>query len=255
MKIRRYFILIILSAFCYAVAFSQTRVYQIPLGVPTASEVDEENFIGISNIIYALFQPEIKELKRKVELNLYWETSYFSVWANHHQNIYSINFWGGLARVPSMTKIAWAFTVCHELGHIIAGAPYIDSPKLYWSSAEGQADHFAFNICLPRFLSLGLFKARIDDKVSRYCDEHNLYRSKFCKEILQAGIDFSKVTTFVSGVGESVEIYSPEAKTEISLLKGYPSAQCRLDIAVSASTCENKPCNRNDCWYDLSNEE
>ena len=255
MKLRPLFTIILLSVLCNPKSFSETRVYQIPVGQPTTSEVDEENFNNISNIIYSLFQSEILDSKRKVELNLFWETNYFSAWANLYHNTYSINFWGGLARVPSMTRIAWAFTVCHELGHTIAGAPYIVNPKLYWSSAEGQADHFAYNICLPRFLNLGLFETKIDNNVSKYCAENNLYRSEFCREILQAGIDFSKVTSFVSGVGEGVNINTPEVKSESSILKGYPSAQCRLDIAVSASTCSNKPCDRNECWYNFTNEE
>ena len=58
-------------------------------------------------------------------------------------NFYKVIMFGGLARRPEITADGFLLVVCHELGHHLAGYPFIDD----WAANEGQADYFATQSC------------------------------------------------------------------------------------------------------------
>ena len=59
----------------------------------------------------------------------------------------SIFVFGGLARLSGMTKDSMAISLCHELGHLLAGPPL----KFSGSSVEGMADYFSTGDCLRKY--------------------------------------------------------------------------------------------------------
>ena len=50
-------------------------------------------------------------------------------------NKWVVAMFGGLARRPEVTKDAFQFVVCHEVGHHLAGWPFAYD----WASNEGQS--------------------------------------------------------------------------------------------------------------------
>lgn len=66
-----------------------------------------------------------------------------------------IKFSGYLPSRPAMTTDIFALIACHELGHVIGGAPatslFKDYPQVF-HSIEGQADYFAASKCFKRYI-------------------------------------------------------------------------------------------------------
>lgn len=243
----------------HEIDFSQTKAnsYSIEVGDPTESEIDKNHFFAISNIIYAMYHQEGVSRGRPFKINLDWETPYFSAWASNLNDEMAINFWGGMARIPHFVKETWAFVVCHEIGHILAGEPYEAIPQTSWASTEGQSDHFALTECLPKY-----FKKYDPSQVSistvmpyevDLCYEtysNQPINQNICLKILKAGRHFLAVIDFLNSEIPNVSYKTPAPATEKLIDKAYPTPQCRLDIFKNGALClEQGSCPRNNCWY------
>ena len=164
-----------------------------------------------------------------VTLDAQWESPYLGMGMKDSK---SMLIFGGTTRVQGMTKDAYAAAVCHELGHVLGGAPYQTINGAQWSSAEGQADFFAASVCLPRyFKSIGVkvseIPARVENagfKMLRSLAPHSSETSKELSSLIQSRFQ------------ELDEV------TESTLINNYPSLKCRYE------TFRN-PIERSDCWF------
>lgn len=77
-------------------------------------------------------------------LEKYWSNPLVNLYAEHFDTTWFIHIFGGYARLPNLNVDALLLSLCHELGHHIAGFPY----KNVWSTAEGQADYFSTHACV-----------------------------------------------------------------------------------------------------------
>lgn len=177
--------------------------------------------------ILGLYNKEISNLGRPVILDAKWESPYMGAGAVKRSDRYEIMVLGGTVRIEGFSKEAYATIICHELGHIIGGAPYQDFVGTQWSSREGQADFFAASDCLPRYYkSLGY-----SEEESHAAIEQGGY------DFLASMMGFSSATRDQSLERSYVEL-APVSKT----LRGYPSLQCRYE------TFRN-PNARSSCWF------
>jgi hypothetical protein len=165
--------------------------------------------------------------------------------------VFSIMLWGGYIRATGMTLPALEFTICHEFGHFLAGAPHqiFSGEPLHWSSAEGQADWWAASVCLPE-----LYRSR------------GMTRPESAARTLEAGRDFAHFAHLQYEKGSieaSLEKRAAEIPTK-TLTTAYPSTQCRLDTIADAADCALKnhnvgtvsdsvgaaiSCTRPRCWF------
>lgn len=191
------------------------------------SVVQESDLYLIGARILSLYAHEVSKLGRPIILDAKWNSPYMGAGAVKKNDRFEIMVLGGTVRVDGFSKEAYATIICHELGHIIGGAPYQDFAGTEWSSREGQADYFAASQCLPRYYrSLGHSEASILDKIE------------------QGGYDFlASMMSFSSATREqSLErVFVPMAPVETTL-RGYPSLQCRYE------TFRN-PQQRSSCWF------
>lgn len=259
--------------FCINSDKSDPSKYMIEANDPNQSLVGEANFSIIAAQIYKLYQNDFISANRPTELNLFWETPYFSAWAagpaqNSHER-YTINFWGGMARIPGMTKEGWAFTACHEVGHILGGLPRISIGDYKWASSEGQADYFSAAQCLRRYFLTYEFKSEeelpLPPFVVELCHKAHLENKKMinvCLNVAKAAASFARVLNFLAPLPEefsSLETPS-HSVSEWTIIDGYPDPQCRIDTIVSAGLCGKDPfsedwiCTENQgfrpsCWF------
>merc|ERR1719433_1078923 len=68
---------------------------------------------------------------------------------------------GGLARHAAITKDGFALVVCHEIGHLIGGAPLIPGRPEPIAN-EGQADYWGATKCLKRYLRSGVHNVAVN---------------------------------------------------------------------------------------------
>ena len=245
----RILFLFFFSSTLHASIYSEDFQYQISSEIVTTSEITKDLFIQIPTEILDIFLPQDREIVIMGD----WEKPFFSAWASKHIGYYSMNFWGGFARLPMMTKATWAFTACHELGHIIGGAPYTDNRSLEWSSAEGQADHFAHTKCLPKYLELLEGRGDIDFLFGQYPKCLNLYsdfnNQVVCQHMQDAAVRFNQILLYMKLTSDPASFDNHLPEVEESILSGYPSADCRFEMAISFSLRLKASSKRHFCWF------
>ncbi|EQC49191.1 putative lipoprotein [Bacteriovorax sp. BSW11_IV] len=246
--------------------------YMIEVDNPNQSNVGEANFALIPSQIYNLYLTEFSKAQRYTQLNLYWETPYFSAWAaapmGEDKQHFTLNFWGGMARIPGMTKEGWAFTACHEVGHILGGLPRLSIKDHAWASSEGQADYFSAAQCLKRYFLSHDFVSEEFTPLSPFVLElcakahgENLRMRNVCEQIARAASSFARVLSFLSPEANMISIDTPSHSiVEFTIINSYPDPQCRIDTILSAGLCDKDPfsedwiCTENQgfrpsCWF------
>jgi hypothetical protein len=154
-----------------------------------------------------------------------------------------MSLYGGLFRRVSAE--AYMFVVCHELGHILAGAPY--HARFENLSAEGQADYYAANVCLPLIYkdqdNVAFMKRQsLPIRIKKRCDSNWRSRedSAICQRSILAG---ESVFAFLAGL-ENIKVNPSQRDSRVAdetLNSSYPSYQCRLDTAMAGAYCNKGP--------------
>ena len=171
-----------------------------------------------------------------------YSTSYESGARTHY-----IFVMGGYARQPGMTVDGLIATICHELGHGLAGAPYKDGQDSGAKiSVEGQADYFAYRSCVPRmFKRLGTTKMNrpVSAQMAKLC---SVVTNSVCMRALQT-LETEKAY-FWNSTQTHVDIFSydPSVAIKTDLRPDYyPSPQCRLDTMLAGIIGSKRPA----CWF------
>ncbi|MEC9282909.1 MAG: hypothetical protein VX642_09365 [Bdellovibrionota bacterium] len=156
----------------------------------------------------------------------------------------NIFVFGGLARVAEMNKDSMAISICHELGHLLAGPPY----KLNGSSVEGAADYFSSGSCLRQYFMQnppqGLRAPSLRE--TETCESH--YSDDISKKLCLrsfAAIDGQLNFLRLENVGlgfwdESKHIAKSIQQNDYY----YPEPSCRLQTMRNAILNEPAPI----CW-------
>lgn len=240
--------------------------YQIFENDPTISSVTAQSFFNIPRIILYLHSKNLKEQKIEAYVKTDWEKPFFSAWAHEEKDKrFSLNFWGGLARIPGMNDEAMALVACHELAHLLGGSPRMKNPNFKKMSSEGQSDFYASSICMKNYLR---FKHRekklnIPHEVSGV--RYTLCRTSFeeeedfliCLHTQRAILAFMVLLQHQSSAPLGLDLLSPDPhQVEETNFDSYPSPQCRIDTLLSGSLCsaQDYPCDhtknaRPGCWF------
>lgn len=247
--------LILASLPVWAQTYPETYRYQILTTDKTTSTVNKVSFVTIPNVIVALHFKDIQKARASVVVNADWVKPYFTAWAHQEkENQYSLNFWGGLARIPGMNDEGMALTACHELGHVLGGTPKIKIKEFLWSSAEGQSDYYASAVCLKNYFKHvhQQKKLTIPSKLSETA--FTLCRTTYSNETdflvclnTNKGIEaFANVLMHLSQYKEQLDIDTPSKnKVTHTMYDSYPETQCRIDTLVLGSLGQPRP----GCWY------
>ncbi|GEM_PF-661990 len=191
---------------------------------------------------------KLQDEAANLKIDLDWGNPYLSAHAEMRGAASVVTVWGGFLRAPGMSPMILATTLCHELGHVIGGAPY-QTIKGAEFSTEGQSDFFAGLNCLPRFAHA--FPQYFSDptaEVQEICQGKN-----DCASTLSAGlatVQFMQKWSFVSYEPVSLKSSAPEVQDYRP--NYYPSFQCRLDIFSRAAVClrdRNGKCPPPTCWW------
>ena len=208
------------------------------------SNIDVVTTVKTIGEVAAIFSPLVVDQGTPFAWDFDWEKPWIGAGSKKYQGTFSIMLWGGFVRADLMTIKALQFTVCHEFGHFLGGAPFqlFDDPSQNWSSTEGQADWWAATVCLP-----ALYRSQGQTEI------------EVRKSILQAGLEFAQFLQFhfhETTIPVSLEAKAQE-RPQKTLMLSYPSLQCRLDTIRIGGTCatlvqqneEIESCERPRCWY------
>lgn len=242
-------VLTFLSFLAIGGSYPDAYRYQILPTDPTTSTVTENGFTQVPSKVLRSYEKKLKELRIAVVVRADWERPFFTAWSNKDgDSLYSLNFWGGLARIPGMNEEGHALIACHELGHILGGPPKMRIPQFTWASSEGQADFFSSKECLRKYFFQK--KAIADVPGAPY----TLCRTRFSKEqdfrvclLTMKGIEaFGRVLSHLSQYEQHPAIETPtDSVAGATLFDSYPDPQCRLDTLVRGALDLARPL----CWF------
>lgn len=179
-----------------------------------------------------------------------WESEIANASAGKFGNKWEVEMHGGYGRLKGMTQDALTNVLCHEIGHLVGGFPYINTIKgdLDDYATEGQSDYFVGN-CFKKLFKDDLEKnATFRDKVQDYpkqtCDAvYSLQEDRdLCYRTAVSGYI---LWNSVGKKGEAKWGYDNRDKSVVSKTNiKHPQVQCRLDTALSGGLCLEK-------WDDL----
>jgi len=192
------------------------------------STIQVFDFYNVPIKIMSLFNSEISKLNYPLILEAKWESPFFGAGVSLYQDEFHLMILCGMTRIEKMTLDAYAAIVCHELGHLLGGAPFQTIKGAEWSSAEGQSDFFAANLCLPRY-----FKSQ------------NSAELEIKKRIEKAGFEMmNALKEFETNEPNATLIRNLEFNfvSPETLINVYPLIQCRYETFRNSNV-------RAACWF------
>lgn len=227
----------------FALVFSFTQVsaadyFSIPVDAANVGPVTQAKAEKISaDLIQLYFVEAFQKTQKPMMIQVLWEKPYFGAGVVEEAGpVIAVKVFGGMIRIPEMTEDILAAVMCHEIGHVIGGAPYQDILGAEWTSVEGQSDFFAASKCLPQYFQ----------KL-----QPELTKEQLRQKIVLAGFGFfliSQKYATPNQVPVSLEKTAPEVATELNR-RSYPSDQCRVDTFKAGAACLTEAtCRAPVCW-------
>lgn len=157
-----------------------------------------------------------------------------NAWAWRTGDEYHLEVPGGMSRYYLISEEGFISTICHELGHLLGGAPLKRQRSTI--SLEGQSDYFAGAKCLKRILSYiqPYKKIKNDPEVEEICSKNETYPN--CRRALSG---MKSLTSYYAKLENthSPNFSTPASNRVATTLKNHPKAQCRLDTMKNGYLC------------------
>lgn len=209
---------------------------------------EPEEFTQMMRNIENIYDPIIQKLGGRLTIQATWGNQTPNAFAKKNFRKWQVVITGGLARQPDMTKDGIALVACHEIGHLVAGYPFVKTGLaallgMDWVSTEGESDYYATRVCARKiwandkkqneaFRSYASAYAKDQcDKIWRNYDEQNL-----CYRIVTASESLGTVLANLAKTGKP-SLHTPSNKVVSTIYTRHPEAQCRLDTYFQGAIC------------------
>lgn len=245
----------------------------IPVG--TTWNIEEKDFWDLIQFVYDIYKPVFAAVRTQENETVSWWIE--GNWQEKSATItstkdkvppYNWNKWitrinGGIARHPFVTKDAFMLALCHEIGHLLGGAPLKDYTTF---STEGQADYYATHVCARKVFGKMEKKRKLIklgvklDQCDKFFD--NEYEVNVCYRTIFAAQALSEYLKVLSKELRDTELSITDKFEPKYTVQLHSSSQCRLDTFVAGHHCDkiwddkkiplnkNAVCrNRPKCWY------
>lgn len=200
------------------------------------TRMTEQQFSQIIDSVTSYYSPIVREFGANLVAIKKWRDSTVNAQAYQQGNYWYIEFFGGLARRPEISKDGFALVVCHELGHHIGGFPLYSRS---WAAIEGQSDYFATLACASNiwrdYEQNKKYEKPVGDYGKSLCDAHytDMENRALCYRVLTA----SKTLGRLLNNGQPVYFGRPDRTQVNRTSESHPNAQCRLDTMVAGALC------------------
>ncbi|OIQ19182.1 MAG: hypothetical protein BM556_07810 [Bacteriovorax sp. MedPE-SWde] len=223
--------------------------------------MDKKEILSAWKDVNIAFFEELKDLDETVKV-IWTNEEITSVAAMSSTRPRELYISSSLLDLPNLKKTHLYNLFCHELGHIVGGAPYViefagDNRKI---STEGQADYFTTKNCMKRLIDVNEIES-IHDQIALE-DIRSLTVRGCVGKTCQALSIVSKEALEVIGGFEDISFESVDTfKVPLTYLY-QNNPQCRLDTFIAGAISSNsyKTFNfqmtfsssggkRPSCWY------
>jgi hypothetical protein len=202
----------------------------------------EAQFNAVLDRVQTAYEPIISQFGAKLTINRRWSDNTVNASAEQPTATnWRLNMYGGLARRPEVTEDGFAMVVCHELGHHVAGYPYVQS----WAANEGQSDMHATGACAAKIFAPNLELAAVANdtlpqEMKDKCDAaHPEDEREICYRAIVAGKSLADLLAALGNSG-AVDYNTPDTTVVSRTNNNHPAAQCRLDTYIAGALCDAK---------------
>lgn len=157
-----------------------------------------------------------------------------------------VHMYGGYGRLKGMTKDALTNVLCHEIGHLLAGFPFVynSSNKLEDLSNEGQSDYYVGACFKKMFKNDFEVNASFRNIVSDYPKEtcNSIYKNQEEQDLCyRTAVSTFKLWSAVGNKGEAKWGYENRDKSIVNKTSNkHPKIQCRVDTGLAGALCLDK---------------
>lgn len=204
------------------------------------------------SLMQKTYSAEVQEKQLQLQISLdHDEPGYFGG-GSVEQGVFSISVGADILKLKGMNSDAAAFILCHEMGHLLGGAPRKTTSA--WASTEGQADYFAASFCLRKIfaapeMNQATENTSMDPRILSLCQQSQKDAAEIamCSRIMSAGQSLFDAIYFFIDVPQMIhpDIATPEKPLASDQDVNYPSLQCRLDTVVAGAQLQDRPA----CWF------
>lgn len=227
-----------------AIAFQGERTFMpennLHLQPSAVGGITQEQFNAVLDRAQKTYGPIIRQFGAKLTIDRRWNDNTVNASADQpNAKNWRIHMYGGLARRAEVTEDGFAMVVCHELGHHLAGYPFVES----WAANEGQSDIFATGACAFRLFATNVelsaqAMAELPEPIKQKCDAAHAEENRDnCYRAMQAGKSLGDLLAALNG--DTVSFDTPDTKVVRRTRHEHPAAQCRLDTYVAGAICGN----------------
>lgn len=221
--------------------FAPPNNVKFPVGWYSSGGLSESQYNAVLDRFYSVYAPILKSRGLKLMIEKRWQDPVANSSAELGGSNVLLRMYGGMARHPLMNSDGMMLIVCHEVGHILGGAPRYNQESL---SVEGEADYFANLKCLRRMWAQDdnisiVQNVQMPDEVLSRCsavfEDEN--QAALCMRSSLAGFRMAKLLADISQDNPNIHFDTPSELSVTEVYADHPGAQCRLDTFFQASHC------------------
>ncbi len=211
---------------------------------PAHAAISRERAEVLAAEFEAIWNPILSPAEKTLDVEIWWDRDDVNAEYNQWKGELRVILHGGLLRNENLSEDVFLTVACHELGHMVGGAPRHEITLVEKSSNEGQADYWASLKCLRRVFRAPAFAGegkRANDSVGRACAASHGVESAgalICERSAMAGLGMMRLFETSKGDSTKISFDNPDPMEVIGILRMQPSFQCRLDTFVAGVLCE-----------------
>ena len=203
-----------------------------PLGY--YNDYTEARYDEVLDRFIRIMQPRVGARGGELKILRDWTDGAVNAWAWREGSEYWIEIPGGAARYNIINEEAFIATLCHELGHLMGGAP-----RNLDISYEGQGDYYSGAKCLRIVLrEIEPWKVLAPSpETVRACE---IWPDRRDREICQRSLTGAlALTEYYAQIehNPAPKISTPSQERVSETMRAHPKAQCRLDTYVAGALC------------------
>ena len=206
---------------------------QVVLGDDYNNGYPEKRYHQVLDLFIDIYSPYIESLGGSFHIKRDFRDGAVNAWAWRTENEYHLEVPGGMSRYYLINEEGFISTICHELGHLLGGAP--TKGYLKRISVEGQAD-FYVGRCTRHILGLlEPYKEIVEtDELKKACEKEQ--DKPLCMRAL-AGAK-SLASYYAKLENSPTPSLIKESTREVkSTTLNHPPSQCRLDTMKKSFFC------------------
>jgi hypothetical protein len=200
----------------------------------TYNDYTEARYDEVLNRFISIMQRSVGARGGELKILRDWTDGAVNAWAWREGKEYWIEAPGGAARYYLINEEAFLATLCHELGHLMGGAP-----GNHDISFEGQSDYYSSAKCLRVVLNeIEPFK-KIEPSVDvvKSCSKWSTEKDReLCERSVIGALSLTSYYAQLEKVANP-QISTPSRDQVTDTLQAHPKAQCRFDTYLAGALC------------------